>query len=94
MPYFGKWPQWFPIYLASCKTNPTIRWHFYTDCPIPIDPPSNFTFCSMTFDNYKEKVSQKLRIAFKPEDYYKIYDIRPALGIIHEEDINGFDYFG
>lgn len=94
MPYFGNWPEWFPFYLESCRWNTTIDWLFFTDCQIPEDAPTNVKFISMSFSEYIQLVSQRLGINFQPKSFYKICDLRPAFGIIHQEYLKGFDYFG
>jgi hypothetical protein len=94
IPYFGAWPEWFPLTLASCRANPTIDWRFYTDCPIPRDPPPNTRFTSTTLAAYAARVGARLGIPFAPADAYKLCDVRPAFGEIHAEDIAGYDWFG
>jgi hypothetical protein len=94
MPYFGHFPEWFPFYLESCRWNPTIDWLFFTDCLIPKDAPSNVQFIQISFEKYQQLVSERLDINFKPASPYKICDIRPAFGYIHQEYIESYDYFG
>lgn len=94
MPYFGKWPEWFPLYLESCRWNPTIDWLFFTDCPVPQNAPKNVVFVSLSFADYQKLVSQKLEINFQTVSPYKICDLRPAFGFIHQEYLQGYDYFG
>ena len=94
MPYFGRWPEWFMLYLESCRWNPTIDWLFFTDCPVPENSPQNVRFIEMSFQDYQELVSQRLGVVFKPQSSYKLCDIRPAYGLIHQEYLAGYDYFG
>lgn len=39
IPYFGKFPEWFNLYLYSCKKNPEVDFIFYTDCSLENTPP-------------------------------------------------------
>lgn len=39
IPYFGRWPDWFPLYLESCRANPSVDSIFFTDCAVPDNPP-------------------------------------------------------
>lgn len=94
VPYFGKWPEWFEFFLLSCKFNNSIQWQFYTDCIIPENPPDNVKFNSISFFDYKNKVSEALNINFNPDSAYKLCDLKPVLGFIHEDDIEGFDFWG
>lgn len=94
VPYFGKWPSWFGFFLLSCRLNSSVQWLFYTDCEIPLGAPDNVSFKKITFADYKKNVSKKLSIDFNPESPYKLCDLKPALGFVHEEDIQGYDFWG
>ena len=94
MPYFGEFPEWFVFYLESCRWNPTIDWLFFTDCLIPENAPANVRFVSMSFQDYQKLVSNRLGIVFKPESSYTLCSLKPALGSIHREYLDGYDYFG
>ena len=94
VPYFGKWPAWFEYFLITCEFNSTIQWLFFTDCPPPKNSPSNVVFQRMSFEEYKIKVSERLGINFNPDDPYKLCDLKPALGFIHEKDIEGYEFWG
>lgn len=94
IPYFGRWPDWFDFFLHSCRFNSDIQWVFYTDCHVPESIPINVRFNTISFVEYKSFVSQRLGIDFQPDNAYKLCDLKPALGYIHEEDIQGFDYWG
>lgn len=87
IPYFGAWPFWFPFFLQSCRYNSSVEWVFYTDCGIPDDSPENIRFVNITFKDYCSFVSDRLNIDFYPENPYKLCDIKPALGHIHEDDL-------
>lgn len=82
------------LFFETCKHNETVNWVFFTDCETPINPPNNLTFIEYSFQTYKELVSSKLAINFDPDSPYKLCDIKPALGYIHADLIQGFDFFG
>ena len=94
IPYFGKWPAWFDYFLLTCRHNASIQWLFFTDCPVPKNAPDNISFQSISFEDYKKKVSAKLGINFYPDNPYKLCDLKPMLGFIHEEEINSYDFWG
>ena len=94
IPYFGRWPAWFEFFLHSCRFNHDIQWLFYTDCDVPKNAPSNIKFHRISFSEYKYFVSERLGINFQPDSPYKLCDLKPALGYIHAEDIDGYDYWG
>lgn len=93
IPYFGVWPEWFDLYLLSCQKNPDVDWLFYTDCPVPPNVPQNVRFVHTSFSSYQQMVSDRLGISFSPSSPYKLCDLKPALGFIHEQDIKGYDFF-
>lgn len=93
IPYFGQWPEWFELYIESCKHNPDIHWLFYTDCDEPDNQSANVSYQYMSFDEYKRFVSARLSINFNPSSPYKLCDLKPALGFIHEEDIQDYEFF-
>jgi hypothetical protein len=94
MPYFGRFPEWFELYLESCRWNSTIDWLFFTDCAIPDNAPVNVRFVHISFEEYQHLVSDRLGISFKTNSSYTICNLRPAYGFIHQEHLNGYDYFG
>jgi len=93
-PYFGHWPEWFDLYLESCRHNPDIDWIFISDCTAPSNAPSNTKFIHTSFDDYKSLVSEKLDINFNPSSAYKLCDLRPTFGLIHSDLIKDYDFWG
>lgn len=93
IPYFGKWPEWIDFYLESCRYNPDINWLFYTDCEKPAICPTNVQFIETTFEDYKQLASSHLGIDFNPANPYKLCDLKPALGFIHQDQLTGYDFF-
>jgi hypothetical protein len=93
-PYFGRWPVWINFFVESCKWNPDIRWRIYTDCGEPENRADNIDYVPMQFDDYKALVCNRLNIAFDPVRPYKLCDLKPALGVVHEPEIVGYPFFG
>ncbi|MFW9606407.1 MAG: DUF6625 family protein [Pseudomonas sp.] len=94
IPYFGRWPFWLPLFLKSCQLNPTVNWILYSDCGEPDLLPTNVRYVEITFSEYCENVSRRLQCDFSPQRAYKLCDVKPALGFIHEPDIQEFDFWG
>jgi hypothetical protein len=92
--YFGSWPQWLPVFLASCKANDTIDWIIRTDCPVPEGVWPNVRFVKMKYADYIRNVSDRLKINFNPASNYKICDIKPMYADMYYEDIKDYDFFG
>lgn len=93
IPYFGQWPFWFEFFLQGCRRNPSIDWLLFTDCAIPADAPENVRFVSIGFQEYCQWVSSRLGIDFRPANPYKLCDIKPALGAVHADALQGYDFW-
>lgn len=93
IPYFGKWPEYMDLYLYSCSKNPQIDFLFFTDCALPNKVYINTIFKRITFVDYCKLVSDKLYIDFNPKDAYKLCDLKPFYGVIHESDIKQYDWW-
>jgi len=94
IPYFGKFPPWINFLIESIRWNADIRWVIFTDCELPENSAPNLEFQRISFEDYKEKVSDKLRIRFNPTNPYKLCDIRPALSYIHDDLCEEYDFTG
>ncbi|MDR2092453.1 MAG: hypothetical protein LBP58_03930 [Azoarcus sp.] len=93
IPYFGRWPFWMPLFLESCRYNPDIDWLFFSDCDVPANLPTNVRIQCIAYADYCALVSERLDIDFRPENPYKLCDLRPALGYIHEESLANCDFW-
>lgn len=93
IPYFGRWPFWIPFFLESCRANPTIDWLFFSDCGRPDDCPPNVKVIDMTYSDYCEYASSRLGVHFAPFDPYKLCDLKPALGLVHERELTDYDFW-
>ena len=92
--YFGKLPEWFHLYLESCRHNPTIDWLIHTDDRTQYDLPPNVTLEYMSWDEYKDMIRTKLGITFWPRNTYKICDLKPTYGFLYKDKIHEYDFFG
>ena len=93
IPYFGRWPFWMPLFLESCRSNPDIDWLLFSDCGEPIDLPDNVRIEPIEYASYCALVSKRLGILFAPENPYKLCDLKPALGYIHQDELTGYDFW-
>jgi hypothetical protein len=94
--YFGKLPFYFPAFQLSCKYNPHVQWLIFTDCVEPDDLPQNITFVNISINDFAELSTQKLgyEICIDPEFLYKICDFKPAFGIIYEDYLKEYTFWG
>lgn len=94
IPYFGKWPEWIELYFYSCGQNPMIDFIYYTNCPLPKHTYNNTIFHYCTYEDYCNMVSERLNIDFQCPKPYKLTDLKPFIGAIHEEELSQYDFWG
>lgn len=94
IPYFGKWPEWIELYFYSCGKNPMIDFIFYTDCKIPENHPENLIFNKRTYEEYSSLISNRLNIKYNNPKPYKLTDLKPFIGYIHEQELKEYDFWG
>lgn len=94
IPWFGRWPEWTPFFLQSCRYNPTIDWLLVTDCAPPSGLPVNVRIERHTFIAYRDMVAAKTGVPLDWRNPYKLCDLKPLLGFLHEAAIEGYDYWG
>ena len=93
IPYFGHWPFWIDCFLESCRANNDINWLIYTDCGPVRNCPANVKIVDCNFDVYCDRVTRVLGIDFRPDAAYKLCDIKPALGLLHVDELTGYDFW-
>ena len=92
--YFGEWPIWFPAFLSSCKHNREIDWLIFTDCDIPDLPVENINFIPFSMPEFRELATRKLGFPVTHETPYKLCDFKPSFGLIFEDFLTGYDFWG
>lgn len=94
LPYFGKWPEWMPLFIDSIERNATIDFHFFTDCDTTISNAPNIFFHAITFEEYVSNAQKAIGIEINIPNAYKICDLRPFFGVIHADIIKNYDFYG
>jgi len=94
IPYFGKFNNYFELFLQSCRFNETIDFLIFTDDKTKYDYPENVKVKYMTFSELKEKIQSKFDFKIGLEKPYKLCDFRPAYGYIFEDYLKGYDFWG
>ena len=90
IPYFGKLPSNFTIWLNSC----TINWIIYTNDKTKYNFPENVQVKYCEFDDLVNKIQKLYNFKVKIDSYWKICYFKPAYGEIFKDDLKGFDYWG
>ncbi|WP_294953801.1 DUF6625 family protein [uncultured Eubacterium sp.] len=94
VPYFGKFPVSFPLWLVSCGANPTVDWLIFTDDTTPYDYPQNVKVNYCSFDDMRKRIQEKFDFPVVIDRGWKLCDFRDAYGEIFEEELKGYDFWG
>ena len=94
VPYFGKFPENFPLWLISCEKNPTVDWLIFTDDRTKYSYPPNVKVVYMSFEEMKEKIQRLFDFPIVLDKPWKICDYRVAFGEIFEKELMGYDFWG
>lgn len=94
-PYYGAMPDYFPIWLKSCERNPTIDFLLITDETLEAyQIPENVRIITMPFSELKALAQSKIGMPVSLPRPYKLCDYRPAYGLIFEDYLTEYDYWG
>lgn len=94
LPYFGKLPNYFPLFLESCRWNPTIDWLLYTDSNEDYSYPENVKVQKLSFDEFRTKLQQSYSFPIGLESPYKLCDFKPTYGDTLQSDLADYDFWG
>ena len=93
IPYFGSFGPWLPLYLHSLANQTTLDLLLLTDTAPPALPPQ-VRRVEMTFDQLRERAAARLSTEVSLHRNRNICDLRPAYGLIFEEFVRGYEYWG
>lgn len=94
IPYFGKFPNYFQLFLNSCKNNYDYDWIIITDNQEKYNYPENVKIINKNFKELKEEIQKKFDFKIWLENPYKFCDYRPAYGYVFEYLIKDYEYWG
>ena len=92
--YFGKLPNYFNLWLTSCKYNNTINFLLFTDDKTKYDYPNNVRVIYTTFEEIRNQIQSKFDFRITLEKPYKLCDFKPAYGYIFNKYLKGYDFWG
>jgi len=94
LPYFGKFNNYFPIFLKSCEKNKDFTWFIYTDDKEEYNYPDNVKVIYTSFKEMMNRIQSKFEFSISLEKPYKLCDYRGAYGYIFNDDIKDFTHWG
>lgn len=92
--YLGKLPWYFDFFLKSCATNPTVDFIIFSNDDRKRVTPQNVKMVKFSLEAFNTLASQKLNLDIKITNAYKICDFKPAFGIIFQDEISHYDFWG
>lgn len=94
LPYFGKFPDIFPLFLKTAEKNPNINFLIISDSEENINYPKNVIILSQTFSEFRKLMEKQLGQTIALEKPYKLCDYKPIYGYVLSEQIKQYDYWG
>lgn len=94
IPYFGKFPNYFRLWLESAKHNKDIDFLIVTDNEYKYEKLPNVHIQQMTFDELKNRIQELYNFKIKIKKPYKLCDFRPAYGDIFKSELESYDFWG
>ena len=92
--YFGKLPDWMPLWLLSCERNPKIDFLVVTDQNYCDRVPRNVEFLNINFEQLKDRFQKNVDVKISLNRSYKLCDYRPLYGKTFSSELQGYDFWG
>lgn len=94
IPYFGKLPSHFEVFLKTCEKNKDYDWIIFSDDEKEYKLPENVNLVKMDFNELKEIIQMKFDFKIVLDTPYKLCDYKPAYGYIFEELLGRYKFWG
>jgi hypothetical protein len=94
IPYFGKFPQWFPMFLSSLQNIESADFIILTDDRDAYVYPSNTKVIYTTFSAIQNSFKDKLGKHICLKNPYKLCDYKPVYGEVFQDLIKDYSYWG
>lgn len=94
VPYFGKLPSNFQIWLQTCSKNETIDWMIFTDDKTEYIYPKNVKVHYCEFEYVQDLIQRNFNFKIDISSYWRLSFFKPAYGEIFKEFIKNYDFWG
>lgn len=81
----------------TCSKQNNIDFVYFTDCDEIINMASKYPniIChKVSFEEYCENASKRLKVDFHPQHAYKLCDLKPFYGFIHQDILRKYEFWG
>jgi len=95
IPYFGKLPPWFGLFLRSCSANSSVKFTLIGDDP-SFDhlAPTNFRRHPMTLSQFSDRAADRLGNKVSLSSTRKVCDFKPMLGAMFPDLLEDAAFWG
>lgn len=94
IPYFGEFPNYFNYFLSSAIHNKDYDFLFVTDIDYNFPKVTNIRVVNMSFQDVQERVKKLFDFDSCLKEPYKLCDYRPTYGVLFEDYLKDYDYWG
>lgn len=90
LPYYGKFPNYFPLWLKSAGANTNFTFMIFTDEDMSgYDVPANVHVHNMTLEDIRKRAAKHLGFEAVLTVPYKLCDYKPMYGLIFQDYLAG-----
>lgn len=94
LPYFGRFPNYFPLFLKSFGCNRDFHLIIFTDDHAQYDYPDNvivhYTTFADTVSLFQSKISPNICL----HNVHKLCEFKPTYGYVYSEFLKDYEYWG
>lgn len=95
LPYFGVFPNYFDIWLATAGKNSSFDFLILTDSDMShFNIPDNVKVIRMTLNEIRDRASREVGFKVSLDSAYKLCDYKPAYGAIFEDLLSEYTHWG
>lgn len=95
MAYYGKLPNYFPLWLKAVENNSTVDFCVISD--LINDTyilPENVRVVDLPYEEFKERIKKSFPFKISISNLGRISQFRPAFAYIFPDIVDGYDYWG
>ena len=94
LPYYGKFGNYFQLFLNSCAANPDYDWLVFTDDHTAYRYPSNVHVHYETFSDMQKRAQSMFDFSVSLNAPYKLCDLKPMYGYLFSKYLRGYEHWG
>lgn len=94
LPYYGKFPNYFRLWIESARCNSNFDFLIFTDNENIYGKVENIKWIKFEFSMIKSKIESIVGFPVILDRPYKLCDYRPVYGLIFEEYLKNYTWWG